>query len=192
MNYGYRGDGELIYQLSYSVKDGVSRLTQANYFGDVGMLDAAGNQKSYRYVVYNSTGDTVGFVNVYKKTYALFDSYKETFNEVSSTQPSTPGVTAISYTGRGMVSGSTQASFAWNKDGQITIRGTEKAAQSYIYYQGGALVSVGNAGAPEIMDTFTPISSEYPSRTASSYIVAEGDTLERIAQTVWGTRVCGT
>lgn len=70
--YSYRGDGQLINQTSYAISNGVQRLTQQNYFGETGMIDAVGNQLSYRYVVYNQNGISVKFINYYKKRLCRF------------------------------------------------------------------------------------------------------------------------
>jgi YD repeat-containing protein len=191
-NYGYRGDGKLITQKTYTVSGGVQRLAQDNYFGEAAMLDSAGNQRSYRYVIYNSDGVSIKFSNYYNKDYSLFDTYKEGSNTVSSTQSSSPGVTTFWYNGKGdllMVTGSTTVhAFATNADGQLIARkdSNNSTVQNYLYYQGGALANVGNVSAPEISDTLTPISTDYPARTPSSYVVNQGDTLGRVAQSVWG------
>ncbi|MDH1108458.1 LysM peptidoglycan-binding domain-containing protein [Pseudomonas otitidis] len=193
-DYSYRGDGQLISQLAYKVASGVQKLSQANFFGEGGMIDAMGNQKAYRYVLYNSDGVSINYRGQYAKTYAQFDTYKEATNIATWSLPGTAGQATSIYSIRGELlevsaTGGVSISrrFSSNQDGLLTTRmETNGTVQSYLYYQGGALANVGNASTPEISDTLAPISADYPSRTPSSYVVNDGDTLERIAQTVWG------
>jgi YD repeat-containing protein len=192
--YKYRGDAQALSQLKY--KSG--KLTQANYFNETGMLDAAGNQTGYRFVVYTSSGG-LDYRGVYASTYALFDSYKEAsisakqFHQ-SGTAKGKPGTTTFTYSDRGELMQAVATGgapftrrLASNREGQLIARQESSGkVQNYLYYQGRALANVGNASTPEITDTFTPISPEYPGRTPGNYVVSEGDTLEGIAHAVWG------
>ncbi|WP_212555903.1 LysM peptidoglycan-binding domain-containing protein [Pseudomonas japonica] len=193
--YSFRGDGQLISQLVYKISNGVERKSQANYFGEAGMIDAAGNQRSYRYVVYGANGVTVSYRGKYVRTFAGYDVYKEMNIEVTTSISSTPGWTSTISDERGNAnwimsynSSILNQGFAANKENQLTVRSdtTNNRAQSYLYYQGAALANVGNLSAAQITDTLAPVSEEYPGRTPGNYVVSQGDTLASIAQTVWG------
>jgi len=193
--YSYRGDGKLTSQLSYTVTDGVKALSQANYFNENGMINAAGNQVAYRYTVYNSGGNSLSYSGNYKTTHALYDDYKESITDATWTKAGSPGKTTLTYSDRGELLKAVGTggapfvrSFASNREGQLIGRYLDNSgrAQSYLYYQGAALANVGNISTPEISDTFEPISADDPGNIPTSYVVNTGDTLEGIAQTVWG------
>ncbi len=194
-NYSYRGDGKIVSQLSYKMAGGAQKVSQATYYGESGMIDAVGNQKSYRYVVYNSNGTGVSYTGGYSKTYYLMDSYKERETVATWSLGGSPGTSSFNYTARGSLdsifNGVGYRTFSSDRDGKLIARyeaGYESngIAQNYYYYEGKALANVGTASVAELSDTFAPISSEYPGLNPSMYIVNQGDTLERIAQAVWG------
>ncbi|SNT34951.1 YD repeat-containing protein, partial [Pseudomonas japonica] len=193
--YRFRGDGQLISQVVAKLSGGAELKTQANYFGEAGMIDAAGNQASYRYVVYGANGVSVSYQGRYVRTFALFDTYKEQNIEVTADIPSQAGWTSTLHDARGnAVSVQTyngsilNQSFTSNKEGLLTSRtgSDNQHTQSYLYYQGAALANYGNLSAAQITDTLSPISEEYPGRTPGNYVVSQGDTLASIAQAVWG------
>ncbi|PRN03014.1 hypothetical protein A0O30_19765 [Pseudomonas sp. LLC-1] len=193
--YSYRGDGQMVAQLVYKIAGGVERKSQANYFGEAGMIDAAGNQTSYRYLVYAADGTSISYRGAYARKFLATDTYKEWHIEVTTNISNTSGWTSTSFDSRGNAvevrtyNGSIfNQSFESNKDGLLTTRvGTDShSTQSYLYYQGAALANYGNLSAAQITDTLTPISEEYPSRTPGNYVVNQGDTLASIAQAVWG------
>ncbi|VVM79054.1 hypothetical protein PS664_02187 [Pseudomonas fluorescens] len=192
--YLYRGDNQLISQLSYNISSGVQKLSQASYFGESGMMDAVGNQRAYRYAVYKPDGASLSYTGAYSKNYAAFEGYKESNVVATWSYGGTAGVTTLSYTDRGELlqyrmkgASNSVRKFSSNREGQFIARQENNGTvQSYIYFNGNEVATVGNAGAPEITDTLQPISSEYPGRVPGSYIVNDGDTLVRIAQTVWG------
>ncbi|MFJ4376075.1 LysM peptidoglycan-binding domain-containing protein [Pseudomonas japonica] len=193
--YRFRGDGQMISQVVAKISAGAELKTQANYFGEAGMIDAAGNQASYRYVVYGANGVSVSYRGKYVRTFALFDTYKEQGIEVTTNISSTPGWNSTSFDVRGNATGVMtyngsilNQGFAANKEGLLTARqGTDyQRTQSYLYYQGAALANYGNLSAAQITDTLSPISEEYPGRTPGNYVVSQGDTLASIAQAVWG------
>ncbi|MDU9030471.1 LysM peptidoglycan-binding domain-containing protein [Pseudomonas mediterranea] len=187
--YNYRGDAQALSELKYS--GGV--LTQANYFNELGMLDAVGNQRAYRYVAYNANG-TINHRGNFSAGQMLFDGYKESQATITRTNGGSPGTTTNTYSARGELQQSVGTGgnvftrgLATNAEGRlIARRESSGVAQTYLYYQGAALANIGNASAPEVSDTFTPISPDYPGRTPSNYVVNQGDTLESIAQSVWG------
>ncbi|MFJ4374674.1 LysM peptidoglycan-binding domain-containing protein [Pseudomonas japonica] len=193
--YRFRGDGQLISQVVAKISAGAELKSQANYFGEAGMIDAAGNQASYRYVVYGANGVSVSYQGRYVRTFALFDTYKEQNIEVTASIPSQAGWTSTLHDAQGNAT-SVQTyngsilnqSFTSNKEGLLTSRTgiNNERTQSYIYYQGAALANYGNLSAAQISDTLSPISEEYPGRTPGNYVVSQGDTLASIAQAVWG------
>ncbi|MEH6542285.1 LysM peptidoglycan-binding domain-containing protein, partial [Halopseudomonas sp.] len=158
------------------------------------MRNAAGNQVAYRYVVYQDNGTSVKYRGNYTKTYEAFDGYKESVIGATWTKAGTPGKTIMTYTSRGelvsaVATGGTtfDRKFASNAEGQLIAR-REKSGktQSFLYYDGANLANFGNVSTPEISDTYTPISKDYPAQTPGNYVVNQGDTLEGIASTVWG------
>jgi YD repeat-containing protein len=188
--YTYRGDGQVISQFSYN---SAQQLAQASYFGEGDMLDAAGNQRGYRYVSYNSNG-SINHRGNFSSEQILFDSYKESKATLTRTNGGSPGTTTYTYSARGELRQTVGTGgnvftrgLATNAEGRlIERRESSGVAQTYLYYQGAALANIGNAAVPEISDTFTPISPDYPERTPSNYVVNQGDTLQSIAQSVWG------
>ncbi|CAN7245828.1 LysM peptidoglycan-binding domain-containing protein [Aquipseudomonas alcaligenes] len=193
-DYKYRGDKTQLSQFSYKIVNGEQLASQANYFAEAGMIDAVGNQRKYRYVVYNTNGSSINHTGEYSKIYSLFSSYKESYTTATWSLPGSPGISAYSYHGNGELYyiGYDTPSYEWrvfstNREGQLTSRQERNGStQSYIYHQGSLLATIGNASSPEINSTLNPISPEYPARTPSNYVVNSGDTLERIAQSVWG------
>ncbi|MBX8528743.1 glycohydrolase toxin TNT-related protein [Pseudomonas cichorii] len=193
--YSYRGDGKLSSQVNHEILNGVQRKTQATFYGENAMIDAVGNQKAYRYVVYNSDGVSVNYTGAYSKSYVLMDSYKESETVATWSLGGTPGNTFFMYSATGVLSsvfnGVGYRAFSSNADGQLTAAFAQdysdsKKVQNYFYYNGQALANVGTASVAEISDTYTPISTDYPGLNPKVYLVAPGDTLERISQTVWG------
>ncbi|PZE12972.1 hypothetical protein DMX10_13465, partial [Pseudomonas sp. 57B-090624] len=191
--YGYRGDNQKVFQESRKATNGVVKLSQANYFNEAGMYDAVGNSLGYRYVVYNSDGQTINYRGANTNAYVGFDTYKQGSITTSWTKPGTPTTSTYVYGVRGelqevVANGSAiLRSFASDRDGKLIARQESNGtAQNYAYYQGSELASVGNASGASLSDTFTPISENYPSPTPTSYVVNQGDTLARIASAIWG------
>nr|WP_256261206.1 HNH/ENDO VII family nuclease [Pseudomonas gingeri] len=191
-SYAYRGDGQTTLQLSYKVSSGTQKLQQATYLGEVGMIDAVGNQVGYRYAAYNSDGTSVAYTGHSEKYYQGFDTYKE-YHVTNTWNGGTPAYTQFAYASNGILE---QVFITYkgarivqsNRDGQILASNEtlNKTTQSYFSYNGKVLANAGTSNAPDISDTFTPISSDYPGRTPTSYIVNQGDTFASIAQAVWG------
>ncbi|MEK6789605.1 MAG: LysM peptidoglycan-binding domain-containing protein [Pseudomonadota bacterium] len=200
-DYRYRGDGQAHEQTTYkyNTKYKVYDKLQVTYLNEVGMLDAAGLQTNYRYVVFKTSKYGVtsySYRGNYVKTYAAFDSYKETTTVATWINKSgTAGTSTLTYNDRGdlqqvQLTGGTKYTryYALNREGQVVMRhqADKDNTDSYLYHNGAALVLLGRPHKPELMDTYTPISSSYPASTPTSYVVNEGDTLEGIAQMVWG------
>lgn len=187
----YRGDGLLAMQrMSKSVNGGSLNTQQETYLNEGGMVDAAGNQLAYRYVVYNADG-TVNYRGTTTNTLALYDGYKNKTTTATWDRAGSSGLTTMDYSPRGVlqrVSGTAyNRSYASNADGQvISRREANGTAQNYLYYQGAEVASIGNAVTPDLSTTYKPLSSDYPGRTPSTYVIAPGDTLARIAQMLWG------
>jgi LysM repeat protein len=189
-NHYYRGDYQLTGQITYAS----GRLAQISYFSEGAMLNAAGQQESYRYIIYNTATGAIDHSATATNTFSLFDTYKEQQAKVTRTNGGSPGTTVNTYTERGELLQAVGTGgniftrkLAVNAEGQLTTRQeVSGTAQSYLYYQGAALANVGNASAAEVSDTFTPISSIYHGSTPGNYVVNAGDTLSGIAQAVWG------
>jgi len=199
--YRYRGDGlaheQTTYQ--YNASRQVYDKLQTTYFNEKGMLDTAGRQVNYRYVMFKTSKDgvnTYSYRGNYVKTFAAFDSYKEATTTASWVNKSgTAGTSTLTYSDRGellqtqMTGGTAFTRFyASNREGQVIMRhqSGKNDSDTYLYFRGAVLAHLGVPNKPELMDTYTPISSVYPTATPSGYVVNEGDTLEGIAQMVWG------
>ncbi|MCZ4324630.1 LysM peptidoglycan-binding domain-containing protein [Pseudomonas anguilliseptica] len=188
--FTYRGDLQISSQLLYN--DG--KLVQGNYFNEADMINAAGQQESYRYVVYKYSSSSIDHLGTFSTTFKLFDSYREDVATVVRTNKGSPGTTTNTYTERGEllhtvgIGGNVfNRKLASNREGQlITRQEASGLTQNYAYHQGTAVANAGNASVPEISDTSTPISALYPARTPGNYVVTQGDTLESIAQALWG------
>lgn len=200
-DYSFRGDGQAHQQITYKYNSSrqVYDKLQASYFNENGMLDAAGRQMGYRYVVFktNSSGvSSYQYRGHYVKTYAAFDEYKEaTSKAVWIDKSGSPGTSTLTYSERGdlqqvkLTGGTAYTRFyATNREGLITMRhqADKSNSDTYLYFQGAALVHLGVPKKPELLDTFTPVSSSYPAAVPTSYVVSEGDSLQGISQIVWG------
>ncbi|MCZ4324658.1 FG-GAP-like repeat-containing protein [Pseudomonas anguilliseptica] len=189
-NYSYRGDYQLTSQTIYAS----GKLAQINYFNEAGMFNAAGLQDNYRYIVYNTATGAIDHRANSSSNFVLFDSYKESRAEVTRSNGGSPGLTLNSYSERGELLQAVGTGgnvftrkLASSAEGQLIARQEASGTvQNYLYHQGAALANVGNAGSPEVSDTFTPISSSYHGRIPGSYVVNAGDTLASIAQALWG------
>ncbi|MHA6194734.1 glycohydrolase toxin TNT-related protein [Pseudomonas wadenswilerensis] len=190
----YRGDNQKISEVTYTYTNGVDRLAQANYFGEAGMIDAAGNQTRYRYATFNSSG-AVTQSGDYQTVYIGYETYKSATLTATASN-AYPGVTTYVYNDRGdllHLSSNTRGTYRrFAVDGDARMVGAEDAytayAQIYLNYQNTSLANSGRLSQGVITDTLVPISADYPAHAPSSYVVNEGDTLESIAQVVWGDR----
>ncbi|CAN7457579.1 hypothetical protein LJR232_002921 [Aquipseudomonas alcaligenes] len=193
-SYSYRGDRTAVTQRNYIFNNSAQLLSQETFFGEAGMIDPAGNQASYRYVIYNSNGATVNQSGVYTNTYEAYDTYKDKTTTITLSIPSTPSTTTFFYTGNGQLSyidlrSSRAVRYVSNDaNGKSFSKYDTKArlSQAYISYNSDPLASTGWLSPPGLIYANADISSSYPGQTASTYITREGDTLERIAQAMWG------
>ncbi|MHA6194721.1 LysM peptidoglycan-binding domain-containing protein [Pseudomonas wadenswilerensis] len=189
----YRGDNQKISERTYGIANGVEYLSQANYFAEVGMIDAAGNQTRYRYAIFHASGN-LHQAGDYLTTYVGFETYKsENLKATAIGQDS--GITNYSYNDRGdllHVSNHDGKFRRYAVDGDGRMISAQVVAtdntQLYLNYQNGALANAGAISRGAITDTLVPISADYPAHAPSSYVVNQGDTLESIAQMVWGDR----
>ncbi|MHA6194719.1 HYD1 signature containing ADP-ribosyltransferase family protein [Pseudomonas wadenswilerensis] len=189
----YRGDNQKISERTYGIANGVEYLSQANYFAEAGMIDAAGNQTRYRYAIFHASGN-LHQAGDYLTTYVGFETYKsENLKATAIGQDS--GITNYSYNDRGdllHVSNHNGKFRRYAVDGDGRMISAQVVAtdntQLYLNYQNGALANAGAISRGAITDTLVPISADYPAHAPSSYVVNQGDTLESIAQMVWGDR----
>ncbi|MHA6194726.1 LysM peptidoglycan-binding domain-containing protein [Pseudomonas wadenswilerensis] len=189
----YRGDNQKISERTYGIANGVEYLSQANYFAEAGMIDAAGNQTRYRYAIFHASGN-LHQAGDYLTTYVGFETYKsENLKATAIGQDS--GITNYSYNDRGdllHVSNHDGKFRRYAVDGDGRMISAQVVAtdntQLYLNYQNGALANAGAISRGAITDTLVPISADYPAHAPSSYVVNQGDTLESIAQMVWGDR----
>jgi|GEM_PF-7066966 len=190
----YRGDNQKISELTYGYSYGVEYLAQGNYFGEAGMFDAAGNQTRYRFATFNTSGVATQ-AGDYSTVYAGFETYKA-LQLTATASGMDPGVTSYVYSDRGdllhLSSGLKGTFRRFAVDGESRMIGVEDAytgrAQIYLGYQNAALANAGGLSIATISNTLEAISDNYPAQAPSSYVVNQGDTLESIAQTVWGDR----
>ncbi|MDG9930399.1 LysM domain-containing protein, partial [Pseudomonas sp. GD04042] len=166
--------------------DGVERDLAPGY-------DAAGLLVRYRYTVYDKNGDATMFGDYYT-TFIGFSSWKEQHIFVSINR-GTPGNTAMEYSARGDLLSATATGntvftrrYASDRNGQLIMRteGNNTSAQTYVMHNGNVLASVGNNSTPEIYDTIASISPNEMERAPTNYVIVDGDTLQNIAQKIWG------
>ena len=187
----YRGDGQILWQRSTNQVSGTSQLS---YYNDAGMVNAQGNQLSYR-IEFKKSNGTADYTNTYVNTYALFETYREGSITVTSTKPGySTSVTTDSYTDRGGLmevkasgTGGFTRQFAVNGDGLLVARSeADGKIQNYLYHQGGEVATVGSASKADLSNTYTPLTSSYIGKLETSHATGQGETLASIAQLVWG------
>ncbi|XVN16204.1 hypothetical protein QZH47_09455 [Pseudomonas corrugata] len=174
-------------------------LTQANYFSELGMLDDVGNQRTYRYVAYNANG-SINHRGNFSAGQMLFDGYKESQATITRTNGGSPGTTTNTYSARGELLQSVGTGgnvftrgLATNAEGRLIVRRESSGvAQTYLYYQGATLANIGNASAPEVSDTFTPISPDYPGRTPATMLSIRATRWKALPRASGVIPVCGT
>ncbi|WP_053162413.1 RHS repeat protein [Pseudomonas brassicacearum] len=204
--YTYRGDGQLNNQLVTRWNGSSWLASQYTFFNETRKIgadgverdslvgyNAAGRSVHYRYSVYDKNGSRTMWGENFT-TLAGFETWKE--SEVKATvNRGTNGLTIMSYSARGELlraeaSGKAYFSryFTADRNGQLTTRmdGYDFTAQRYVLHNGNVLASVGNNSAPEIYDTIASVSPDEVPRTPGSYVIVEGDTLQGIAQKIWG------
>ncbi|WP_212801038.1 RHS repeat protein [Pseudomonas sp. St290] len=203
--YTYRGDGQLNNQLVTRWNGSSWTASQYTFFNETRKIgadgverdslvgyNAAGRSVHYRYSVYDKNGSrTMWGEN--STTLTGFEAWKE--SKIQATVNSgTNGLTTMSYGARGelrMASASGKANFmryfAADQNGQLTVRTDyDFTSQRYVLHNGNMLASVGNNSAPQIYDTIASVSPDEVPRTSGSYVIVEGDTLQGIAQKIWG------
>ncbi len=155
--------------------------------------DAVGNQTSYSVKSYDN-GD-LDYTTDYTIDYKLFDSYKRD-TEVSTSDLTgfSAGTTNHYYDYRGNLKAVRLTPdgipdyryFENNRQGLIVERVNGAKKQNYYYANDRATASLGNISFTEFDYNHTPISNKYPGSIPGQYVVNQGDTLQSIAQTVYG------
>ena len=204
--YTYRGDGQLNNQLVTRWNGSSWLASQYTFFNETRKIgadgverdslvgyNAAGRSVHYRYSVYDKNGSRTMWGENFT-TLAGFDTWKESKVEATVNR-GTNGLTTMTYSARGELLtayASGKATFlryfTADRNGQLTTRmdGYDFTAQRYVLHNGNVLASVGNNSAPEIYDTIASVSPDEVPRTPGSYVIVEGDTLQGIAQKIWG------
>ncbi|MCG8669523.1 MAG: LysM peptidoglycan-binding domain-containing protein, partial [Pseudomonadales bacterium] len=187
--YQYEGPGLLNILTSYRSK--VESESNREYKIN-NNYDSAGNKADYEMRTYKTNGST-NYVNDYDYTYLRYGgSYKERVIDGESTYFSDGDTTSTYDVNGNLVSvddrfgSDNYREFFVNTKGVI-LQKHQNGKIQYYYYANGK--PVGTAGDLEDMDfdyNYTPVSSSYPSISPSSYVVAEGDTLQSIALSVYG------
>ncbi|MCW9017400.1 MAG: LysM peptidoglycan-binding domain-containing protein, partial [Kangiellaceae bacterium] len=163
----------------------------------VGGFDAAGNLTSYKAYAYHSNGST-HYTTDYTINYRTFDGYvRNTEIASSSLSGFKDGTTTYSYDYKGNLSQvvvqdrddetkNVTRIFETDRQGMTLQRTEGSKKQSYFYTSGKSVASIGSISGVEFDYNYTPISDKYPSTTPGQYVVNEGDTLQSIAQRVYG------
>lgn len=195
----YFDDGRIKTQLTYA---GDGKLKNSVYYSFNGAYDAAGNLKQYTYYSIKSDGYSVDYSNTYTYNYAIVSGdYKQTGIAATSSQANfSTGTSSTRYDIFGNAvytkvqtgsSTSTINKMGYNTDGQIIYnlqnRSGTNYTQNYVYVNGN---TVGNVGSQFQKSSFKPIDNsidpKQQSSTPSQYVVTGGETLQSIAQTVYG------
>ncbi|MDG9931262.1 LysM domain-containing protein, partial [Pseudomonas sp. GD04042] len=155
--------------------------------------NAIGLMVRYRYTVYDKNGDPAMWGENYTN-YIAFDTWKE-HRIQANVNRGTPGITTMEYGLRGdlltaVSTGNTPFTrrYASDRNGQLIMRtdGNNASAQTYVMHNGNVLASIGNNSTPEIFDTISSVSPSEIERTPTNYVIVDGDTLQGIAQKIWG------
>ncbi|RZU38488.1 YD repeat-containing protein [Fluviicoccus keumensis] len=211
-NYHYRGDGKLFLQVTTNSSGGIKYDTMfgGGYQKSVvngavvytPRMDAAGLQRQYQ-TNYRSIGGSRSYAIKYTKhDYdAINGSYKDMGSDaVMTLDGSSAGASYMNYSIDGELlqakapSGSLifDRRFSNSLDGRIigradfTSSGALSKAQTYFYYEGKPIASLGLISGNSIGVDFDPVSDHYPGKTPTTYTINQGDTLPKIAQMVWG------
>ncbi|MFN9804873.1 MAG: LysM peptidoglycan-binding domain-containing protein, partial [Betaproteobacteria bacterium] len=164
--------------------------------------DAVGNVEQYR--LKNSDGSA--YTNTYTLTYARFDGYLEQRNEATSTVLQ-PGTTTSRYDVNGFLLGVDDSTKPANNRtlindaaGRVLLRDQAGNVQRQLIVAGQLLGQYGRGldetkpttdrGDPNftLVSRFNPSAASRPEKAAGSmsYVVRAGDTLQAIAQSVYG------
>ena len=168
--------------------------------------DGAGNLKTYHVTV---PGDG-GYTSTYTYAQARFDGYKEaSIDAVRSDNEGQPGQTVDSYDVNGDLTGLADAnkgeynrSFVNDANGAILQKKQQEQVLKQLVVHGQVLGTYGSGtdpskninddGSPNYIDQadfnlgYRAIDSTHPAPTQGMYTVREGDTLQGIAQQVYG------
>jgi YD repeat-containing protein len=153
--------------------------------------DDVGNELSHTL----STHTNNPYTNTYTTTYAKFDgAYKQTRMDGTSTLLQ-PGSLTQAYDANGhLVSitdatdGSANRTFVNDLAGKALRKVQGSATQHFLIVDGNQMGTSGADGAPEsfTLSYSTADLTDTPAKTPDSYTVMAGDSLQSIAQTVWG------
>ena len=173
--------------------------------------DFAGNQISYLISVYKkpsggsqSTVGDVDYLIYYNQSYELYDSYKLTESSTYSKRGidvSDVSTTTHSYDYRGDLIEVVQqdeedsdksftTNYSTDRSGKIVSKVQKKSTgtlhQSYYYNNGQGVADIGTLDASDFDYNQQAFSQQVKQASPSLYVVNKGDTLESIAQMVYG------
>ncbi|MFZ5756301.1 MAG: hypothetical protein ACOY3X_05325 [Pseudomonadota bacterium] len=197
--YSYQGDGQLVSQTDYLTS--TANLGSRLLFDEKDMRDDAGNQLSYRYDAFKTSGQDLDYQQVYTTTFALFDGYKQIIETVSKNEITSGtgfGKTTFDYVGNGELVQAKSIggnpfwrNYVSNRMGQMIARvhriSGDWKGQYYYYHDGKSLMNVGRV-EPKVAFSlgFQSATSADLSNTPSSYVASVNDTAETVARAVYG------
>lgn len=189
----YLADDRFVIQSNYSHDSGSGTDELSSVVDYSSGYNAVGNQTSYSVRAYDN--GNLDYTTDYTIDYKLFDTYKRN-TEVSSSDLAgyRDGTTSYYYDYRGnqqavSVPGDGVTDYRYfesNRQGLIVERVDGAKKQNYYYANDRATASLGNISFTEFDYNHTPISNKYPGSIPGQYVVNQGDTLQSIAQTVYG------
>jgi LysM repeat protein len=188
----YNDNGQ---QLLTENRNGSNTLTATIKYNYTDSYDAVGNLK--KYTVENHSGTR--YLQTYTYDYLKAGSYQQQAINgnfavyYSNGTTTSTGKTTFFYDANGNQIKITDSQDATkNRDlivttqGQILQRLENGKKQYYYYAQGQSVGSVGDLSSANFDYNYTPVGSNYPAQSPSSYVVNQGDTLQGIALAVFG------
>src|SRR6266545_3181407 len=188
----YNANGQ---QLVTENRDGGNNVTATIKYNYADSYDAAGNLK--KYTVENASGTR--YLQTYTYDYLKANNYQQQaingrFDVYYSNGTTTSyGTTQYYYDANGNQIKITDSQDATkNRDLIVTTQGQvlqqlQNGKKQYYYYAKGESVgSVGDISSANFDFNYTPVGTNYPAQSPSSYVVNQGDTLRSISLAVFG------
>ncbi len=188
----YNANGQ---QLVTENRDGANNLTATIKYNYADSYDAAGNLR--KYTVENASGTR--YLQTYTYDYLKGNGYQQQaingrFDVYYSNGTTTSyGTTQFYYDANGNQIKITDSQDATkNRDLIVTTQGQilqqlQNGKKQYYYYAKGQSVgSVGDISSANFDFNYTPVGTNYPAQSPTSYVVNQGDTLRSIALAVFG------
>jgi YD repeat-containing protein len=187
----YDDNGQQLRQQSYNAANALLATMRYDYADS---YDAVGNLK--KYTVENATGTR--YLQTYLYNYVKGSSYLQssidgTFIVYYSKPTTTTGKTEFFYDANGNQTRVTDSQepnknrdYIVSSQGQTMQQQQDGKRQYYFYAQGNSVGTQGELDSTEFGKIYSPVGTNYPALSPTSYTVNSGDTLQSIALAVFG------